>query len=96
MRTIQGTAHSHCSGAPVVPRLLCDVRPLASLSSCARSDRGIHQPLEVFRTRWKGWGLRCTVDLEPGAFVATYEGEVITTAEAVSAPSSSCTTCTLG
>ncbi|KAL4429393.1 hypothetical protein ABPG77_005167 [Micractinium sp. CCAP 211/92] len=51
-------------------------------TNCVISDRGIHQPLEVFRTRWKGWGLRCTVDLEPGAFVATYEGEVITTAEA--------------
>lgn len=52
--------------------------------SRGRSEGGITQPLEVFRTRWKGWGVRCAADLQPGAFVATYEGEVVTSAEAVS------------
>ncbi|KAL4458599.1 hypothetical protein ABPG75_013464 [Micractinium tetrahymenae] len=46
------------------------------------SEHGISQPLELFRTRWKGWGVRCAVHLLPGTFVATYEGELITTQEA--------------
>lgn len=49
-----------------------------------RSERGLFLPLEVFRTRSKGWGLRCAEDIPSGAFVCSYEGELITNREAVS------------
>lgn len=80
----------HCPGCRAASELLLTGAALTPsrpppLWPRARSDRSIHQPLELFRTRWKGWGVRCAADLEPGAFVATYEGELITTAEAVSA-----------
>ena len=42
---------------------------------------GIRFPLEVFRCagdgKGKGWGVRCTVDIPPGSFVADYLGEVL-------------------
>jgi hypothetical protein len=46
---------------------------------------GMDLPLEVFRTKERGWAVRCAATLVPGEIVATYEGEVITNAEAVSA-----------
>lgn len=38
--------------------------------------------LEIFRTKARGWGLRCLTDLHEGQFIDTYRGEVITDAEA--------------
>ena len=49
----------------------------------ARSEHGLRLPLELFRTRATGWGVRCAVDIPAGAVVCSYEGEVITSTEAV-------------
>jgi hypothetical protein len=48
------------------------------------SERGVVLPLEVFRTHGKGWGVRCACDIPGGAFICSYEGELITHTEAVS------------
>ncbi|KAK7740412.1 histone H3-K9 methyltransferase kmt1 [Diatrype stigma] len=45
-------------------------------------ERGRQVPLQVFRTRNRGWGVRSTVDLRKGQFVDRYMGEVITAGEA--------------
>ena len=42
--------------------------------------RGI--PLQIFKTKERGWGLRCPVDLRRGQFIDTYRGEIITNQEA--------------
>jgi hypothetical protein len=42
--------------------------------------RGLTFPLEVFKTRGKGWGVRCADDLPAGAVVCKYAGLVITDA----------------
>lgn len=42
--------------------------------------RGITFPLEVFKTRAKGWGVRCAGDLPAGAVLCRYIGLVITDA----------------
>lgn len=49
-----------------------------------RSTFGLRLPLELFRTRSKGWGMRCTVDIPSGTFICSYEGELISSREAVS------------
>lgn len=51
--------------------------------SHACSEYGLRLPLEVFRTRGKGWGLRCAEDIPSGALVCSYEGELISSREAV-------------
>lgn len=38
--------------------------------------------LDIFKTRERGWGLRCLQDLQEGQFLDTYRGEIITTEEA--------------
>lgn len=53
--------------------------------ACRRNavvTRGMDAPLEVFRTANKGWGVRCATPLLRGQVVATYEGELVTNAEA--------------
>lgn len=37
--------------------------------------------LEVFKTKTKGWGVRCRHDIPSGAFVCSYSGEIITDEE---------------
>ncbi|KAI9844229.1 MAG: hypothetical protein M1837_005735 [Sclerophora amabilis] len=44
-------------------------------------QRGRKVPLEIFKTRTRGWGLRCPRDLRKGDFVDVYRGEIITEAE---------------
>ena len=39
-------------------------------------------PLQIFKTKERGWGLRCPVDLRRGQFIDTYRGEIITSEEA--------------
>ncbi|KAF6256651.1 PUA-like domain-containing protein [Scenedesmus sp. NREL 46B-D3] len=40
---------------------------------------GIRYPLEVFKVSGdKGWGVRCSADLPPGAFICCYIGKIIT------------------
>ncbi|MCJ1469168.1 hypothetical protein MMC07_007801 [Pseudocyphellaria aurata] len=34
--------------------------------------------LEIFKTKDRGWGLRCPQDLQKGQFIDTYRGEIIT------------------
>ncbi|KAF2196124.1 SET domain-containing protein [Delitschia confertaspora ATCC 74209] len=38
--------------------------------------------LEIFKTKHRGWGLRCKQDLKAGQFIDTYRGEILTDAEA--------------
>ena len=46
-----------------------------------RFRRREYAELEVFPTPGKGFGLRCATDLQPGAFVVEYCGEVLDDAE---------------
>lgn len=60
----------------------CDAR-CAATPHCRgnrQAARGVVFPLEVFKTRDKGWGVRCAVDLPAGAVLCRYIGLVITTA----------------
>ncbi|KAI0999974.1 Histone-lysine N-methyltransferase, H3 lysine-9 specific [Podosphaera aphanis] len=56
--------------------------------SCAENcpnkvvSRGRQIPLQIFRTRNRGWGLRSTEDIKKGQFVGNYVGELITAEEA--------------
>ena len=43
---------------------------------------GRNIPLQIFKTKSRGWGLRCPVDLHRGQFIDTYRGEIITNQEA--------------
>ncbi|KAI1157293.1 SET domain-containing protein [Nemania serpens] len=45
-------------------------------------ERGRKVPLQIFRTKNRGWGVRCTVDIKKGQFVDKYMGEIITGREA--------------
>lgn len=40
-------------------------------------QKGVRQPLEVFRTEQKGWGVRCKNTLQGGDFIAAYLGELL-------------------
>jgi histone-lysine N-methyltransferase SUV39H len=53
-------------------------------SSCPNRvvERGRTVPLEIFRTKQRGWGVRTTEDIKQGQFVDCYLGEIITAAEA--------------
>jgi len=43
-------------------------------------SQGLCFPLEVFKTRSKGWGVRCSQDLPAGAVVCRYVGLIMTDA----------------
>ena len=43
-------------------------------------SQGVKLPLEVFKTRAKGFGVRCAEDIPAGAFVCAYVGELVTEA----------------
>lgn len=45
-------------------------------------QHGRRVKLEIFRTRNRGWGLRCPMLLRKGDFIDTYRGEIITREEA--------------
>ena len=45
-------------------------------------QKGRQIPLEIFKTRDRGFGLRSPVAIKKGQFIDTYRGEVITDAEA--------------
>lgn len=60
--------HERCSCSPQCPN-----RVVA---------RGRTVPLQIFRTRDRGWGVRCPVDIKEGQFVDKYLGEIITRKEA--------------
>jgi len=58
---------------------------MCSSTECADNrvvTKGIDLPLEIFRTLGRGWGIRCLQPLSPGQIIATYEGELVTNAEA--------------
>jgi hypothetical protein len=70
---------STSGSSTVVMRMCC------SSSECAGNrvvTKGINLPLEIFRTINRGWGVRCMHPLHPGQIIATYEGELVTNAEA--------------
>ncbi|KAK4974846.1 hypothetical protein LTR28_009691 [Elasticomyces elasticus] len=45
-------------------------------------QKGRRVGLEIFKTKNRGWGLRCVEPLKEGQFIDTYRGEIITCAEA--------------
>jgi len=45
-------------------------------------ERGRTLPLQIFRTKDRGWGVRCPIDIKKGQFIDTYIGEIITSDEA--------------
>ncbi|OTB15757.1 hypothetical protein K445DRAFT_317400 [Daldinia sp. EC12] len=45
-------------------------------------ERGRQIPLQIFRTKNRGWGVRSTVDIKKGQFIDKYMGEIITAQEA--------------
>nr|XP_054751109.1 histone-lysine N-methyltransferase SETMAR-like [Lytechinus pictus] len=45
-------------------------------------QRGTHHKMEVFKTRYKGWGVRVLEPIEENEFVCEYVGEVLTKEEA--------------
>ena len=45
-------------------------------------QRGVSAPIQVFKTRYKGWAVRATAPIAAGSFVVEYTGEIITTDEA--------------
>lgn len=55
----------------------CDAPPIYKLVS-----RGVRLPLEVFKTRDHGWGVRCWEVIPGGTFVCEYGGQLLTDAEA--------------
>jgi [histone H3]-lysine9 N-trimethyltransferase SUV39H len=84
--------HTHGSKAGHLrSRMLTSRDPIYEChESCACSpdclnrvvERGRMIPLQVFRTKNRGWGVRCTVDIKKGQFVDKYVGEIITAREA--------------
>ena len=42
------------------------------------AQKGIQHPLQVFKTRTKGWGLRTLTTIPMGSFILSYVGELIT------------------
>ncbi|CAO2819440.1 unnamed protein product [Amaranthus hypochondriacus] len=46
------------------------------------SQHGIKLPLEIFKTKSKGWGLRCRTSIASGSFVCEYIGELLDDNEA--------------
>jgi histone-lysine N-methyltransferase SUV39H len=44
-------------------------------------QHGRQVPLEIFKTKTRGWGLRSTVDLQRGQFIDCYVGEILTSEE---------------
>eukprot|EP00656_Telonema_subtile_P043333 TRINITY_DN49705_c0_g1_i2.p1 TRINITY_DN49705_c0_g1~~TRINITY_DN49705_c0_g1_i2.p1 ORF type:complete len:343 (-),score=33.18 TRINITY_DN49705_c0_g1_i2:162-1190(-) len=64
------------AGVPIVE---CSARCGCSLSCPNRvTQRGIQLPIQVFRTSSRGWGLRCTREIQMGEFICEYIGEIIT------------------
>ncbi|KAI4219542.1 MAG: hypothetical protein LQ349_008322, partial [Xanthoria aureola] len=53
------------------------------LSNCKNRNvqHGRKVELEIFKTKNRGWGLRCPVALRKGDFIDTYRGEIISVAE---------------
>ncbi|WWC68521.1 uncharacterized protein I206_102450 [Kwoniella pini CBS 10737] len=43
--------------------------------------RGKDTKIELFKTRWKGWGVRARAPIEAGTFLGIYAGELITEEE---------------
>ncbi|WIA40211.1 hypothetical protein OEZ86_013596 [Tetradesmus obliquus] len=65
------SGHMECESASCKVTGLCKYNHVVS--------NGIRYPLEVFKvSAEKGWGVRCSCDLPPGAFVCSYIGKVIT------------------
>jgi len=44
-------------------------------------QKGRQIPLQIFKTKDRGWGLKSTVDLRQGQFIDTYRGEILTDEE---------------
>ncbi|KFH42839.1 Histone-lysine N-methyltransferase, H3 lysine-9 specific dim-like protein [Hapsidospora chrysogenum ATCC 11550] len=60
--------------------LACSCDPLTCPNRVVQRGRTV--PLQIFRTRNRGWGVRCPELIKKGQFVDCYLGEVITAAEA--------------
>lgn len=59
----------------------CNFKCKCNMNQCRNRvvGRGTQLPIEIFRCTpsGKGWGVRCSKDVEPGVFIACYTGEVI-------------------
>ncbi|KAF6255206.1 hypothetical protein COO60DRAFT_1462324 [Scenedesmus sp. NREL 46B-D3] len=65
------SGHMECENANCRATELCKWNRVVS--------GGIRYPLEVFKVSGdKGWGVRCSADLPPGAFICCYIGKIIT------------------
>lgn len=64
----------------------CNRACVCSLADCPNRviQRGCIYPLEVFKTKYKGWAVRTKQHIPRGCFVVEYCGEVITEVEAES------------
>ena len=47
-----------------------------------RASFGISLPLEIFKTKYRGWGVRCRVAIPTGTFVMAYYGKIYLETEA--------------
>ncbi|KAK5996622.1 Histone H3-K9 methyltransferase dim-5 [Cladobotryum mycophilum] len=84
--------HTHGVKAELLrSRLLSSKLPLYECHagcSCSQDcpnrvvERGRTVPLQIFRTKDRGWGVRSQVAIKKGQFVDRYLGEIITSAEA--------------
>ncbi|KXJ91664.1 SET domain protein [Microdochium bolleyi] len=84
--------HSHGSKAGLLRSRILDTRqPIYEcheMCACGHDcpnrvvERGRQIPIQIFRTKNRGWGVRSTVDIKKGQFVDKYMGEIITSAEA--------------
>jgi len=65
--------------------VLYECTPLCSCwSYCPNrvAQKGIQYPLQIFKTKTKGWGLRTLTPITQGSFILSYIGELITDEEA--------------
>ena len=47
-----------------------------------RASMGVSLPLEIFKTKYRGWGVRCRVAIPTGTFVMAYYGKMYLETEA--------------
>ena len=76
----------NCNGAIVEAKpWIHECSPLCKCSPCCSnrvSQNGIRLPLEVFKTKSAGWGVRCRNYIPSGSFICEYVGELIQDKEA--------------
>lgn len=70
----------YTSHIPTSSPVICEVTPCCKCSFCCTNgvtQRGVAFKLEVFRTKFKRWGVRSRSYIRKGSFVCEYIGEVL-------------------